>query len=89
MIGDATDSGFEIKARFVGNEAVLEIHGEVDLTTAPQLRTYLDEAIDQGQRFALSSAVQGDCGSRADTFRSDHRRRWFAASSHWLGWRTW
>jgi anti-anti-sigma factor len=53
MIGDATDSGFEIKARFVGNEAVLEIHGEVDLTTAPQLRTYLDEAIDQGQRFVV------------------------------------
>jgi anti-anti-sigma factor len=53
MIGDATDGGFEIRANFIGDEAVLELHGEVDLTTAPQLRVYLDEAIDQGQRFVV------------------------------------
>jgi anti-anti-sigma factor len=53
MIDDATDGGFAITARFIGPEAVLELHGEVDLTTAPQLRAYLDEAIDQGHRVVV------------------------------------
>jgi anti-anti-sigma factor len=50
MTGDAIDGGLEIRTSFIGRDAVLELHGEIDLTTAPQLRAYLDEAIDQGQR---------------------------------------
>ena len=53
MTSDATDGGFDIQATFVGFVAVLVLHGEVDLTTAPQLRAYLDEAIDQGHRLVV------------------------------------
>jgi anti-anti-sigma factor len=46
-------TAFGIEASFPGFEAVLTVHGEVDLGTAAELGAYLDEAIDHGHRFVV------------------------------------
>jgi anti-anti-sigma factor len=53
MIVTAADMGFRLEATFVGFEAVLSLHGEVDLGSAPEFGAYLDWAIDQGHRFVV------------------------------------
>jgi anti-anti-sigma factor len=47
------DMGFQLEATFVGSEAVLAVHGEVDLGSAPQFGAYLDWAINRGHRSVL------------------------------------
>src|ERR1700722_13450853 len=51
MTVTGADMGFRLEATFVGFEAVLSLHGEVDLGSAPEFGAYLDWAIDQGHRF--------------------------------------
>ncbi len=50
-IGD--DKGFRLEVSFVGFEAVLALHGDIDMSSAPELGEYLDWAIDQGHRFVV------------------------------------
>ena len=47
------DMGFRLEATFVGFEAVLALHGEVDLGSAPEFDAYLNWAIAQGHRFVV------------------------------------
>jgi anti-anti-sigma factor len=53
MTDTGADMGFRLEATFVGFEAVLALHGEVDLSSAPEFGAYLDWAIDQGHRFVV------------------------------------
>jgi anti-anti-sigma factor len=53
MTVTGADMGFRLEATFVGFEAVLALHGEVDLGSAPDFGAYLDWAIDQGHRFVV------------------------------------
>ncbi len=53
MNWEGSDAGFGIEANEVGFEAVLTLHGEVDISTAPELGASLDEAIHQGHRFVV------------------------------------
>ena len=53
MTVTGADMGFRLEATFVGFEAVLSLHGEVDLGSAPEFGAYLDWAIDQGHRFVV------------------------------------
>jgi anti-anti-sigma factor len=53
MTVTGADLGFRLEATFVGFEAVLALHGEVDLGSAPEFGAYLDWAIDQGHRFVV------------------------------------
>ena len=52
MIDTGPGMGFRLEATF-GVEAVLALHGEVDLGSAPDFGAYLDWAIDQGHRFVV------------------------------------
>ena len=52
MTVTGADIGFRLEATF-GVEAVLALHGEVDLGSAPEFGAYLDWAIDQGYRFVV------------------------------------
>jgi anti-anti-sigma factor len=53
MMGDGADTRFGLTTSFAGFEAILTLHGEVDLTSAPELSVHLDHAIDQGRRFVV------------------------------------
>jgi hypothetical protein len=50
MTVSGADMGFRLEATFVNFEAVLALHGEVDLGSAAEFGAYLDWAIDQGHR---------------------------------------
>jgi anti-anti-sigma factor len=51
MIDHAGDSSFGLEVSSAGFEAIVTVHGEVDVSTAPELGAYLDEAINSGHRF--------------------------------------
>jgi anti-anti-sigma factor len=53
MTGTAADMGFRLEATFVGFEAVLALHGEIDLGSASEFGAHLDWAIDQGHQFVV------------------------------------
>src|ERR1700684_1635579 len=53
MTVTGADMGFRLEVTFVGFEAVLALHGEVDLNSAPEFGAYLDWAIGQGHRFVV------------------------------------
>ena len=53
MTDIGADKGFRLEVSFVGFEAVLALHGDVDMSSAPELGEYLDWAIDQGHRFVV------------------------------------
>jgi anti-anti-sigma factor len=53
MIDEGGGPNFSLTANFVGSEAIFTLHGEVDLTTAPELGASIDHAIDQGHRFVV------------------------------------
>ena len=44
-------SGLNVSVSFVGDRAVLDVRGEVDILTAPDLGALVDAVIDQGHRF--------------------------------------
>jgi anti-anti-sigma factor len=47
---DRSVTDFAVAASFVGEQAVLVLHGEVDLLTAPVFEAFFDVLIDQGHR---------------------------------------
>jgi anti-anti-sigma factor len=50
MTGIGADGRFRLEVSFVGSEAVMVLHGDVDMISAPELGEYLAWSIDQGHR---------------------------------------
>lgn len=48
--GAFTEQEFSLRKRLEGNTVVLEVRGEADLHTAPELRATLTDVIDDGAR---------------------------------------